>query len=120
MAKTERTQYGQVFENVRAKEIDIQGRLATTDAVVRYFVEGLWATVSQSVRSLVANYCAGVNKPVGEVFRASSFCSHFHADTGIGGITLGILRGAASEGATVSTSYDGVFDWPVGNHLIEF
>lgn len=75
----------------------------------------LWS----SLRALVENIRAGLNKSVNEVFRAGSVDSLFHVDNAIDSITLRYPEGALSDDGDGSTKGEEVVDPPAKPEAIE-
>lgn len=92
--------------------------MAARGSVVRSVVDSLCATLGPSLRSLVENFLADLNKAVGEAFCASSLDSQARADAAIDGITLCFTGGAASKNGGSSTKSWHVVDTPVDPEVI--
>lgn len=117
-AKTESTWLGQSFDGVRAEVAYSQKRSGARDAVTRCIAEDSCAMLGPSIKSLVDDFCADLNKLVSETLRATSIGSHFHADAGVDGIALCVLEGAASDNGDGFTKGEDVFYPPADRNVI--
>lgn len=81
--------------------------------------ENSCTSLGPSLRDLVGNFHASLNKSVDEVFRASSIGSQFHDDIANNGITLRFLKVAALEDGDGFTESEDVFDPPADPEVIK-
>lgn len=119
MATTKRTRLSQIFYNVRAEVIGLQGELVARDAIVLSVVEGLYATLEPSLLNLVENFRAGFNKGVNEDFVLTHLtCSCMVILPSM--TSLSIFSGsAACDDVGGSIKGEHVFDPPVDLKVIE-
>lgn len=116
---TESTWLGQLYDDVRAEVASLQEMLSASDAAIRYIFEDSCALLRPSLRSLVENFYAGLNKPVSKAFCADSTRSQFHADAAIDCIKLRFPEGALSDDGDGNTKREGVVDPPADPEVIK-
>lgn len=97
------TRLTQLVCDIRAEVIDLEKRLDSTDGVNRSVVVDSCASYGLSLRQLVENFRAGLNKSASEAFCVGSIKSQFFADDSIDGLTLRLSEEAASDDSEGST-----------------
>lgn len=93
--------------------------MSARDGVSRSIVEDSSASLGPSLKDLVENLRAALNKSAEKAYCAGSIISHFHAVIAIDDITVRLSEGAASDDGDASTKDEDVVDPQADLEVIE-
>lgn len=110
MAIKDNTWPSQLVVDKRAKVVELLDRLGVRSGITRSIVEDSCASLVLSLRKLVANFRAVLNKSVTEAFGAGCIGFQLFANTAIDGITVHDLKGAAWDDGDGSTKNEDFVD----------